>query len=224
MATRVLHVDKDAPDMRSIEEAAQIVRRGGIVAFPTETVYGLACNAARDDAVKKMYALKEREKGKPFTIHIAAQETITHYAVDINAQARKLMRKYWPGPLTMVLPLNESYSGDERLALAPSFEKIIESIHSVGFRFPRHAVAQKFIETCNVPIAAPSANKSGNNSPMCADDVLNDFDGDIELIIDSGPTEYLVGSTVVKCFAETVDILRVGAVASDEIKKCVEDT
>lgn len=198
--TVVLKVDPVNPDRSAISRAADIVRSGGLAAFPTETVYGLGANILDEAAVSRLYEIKKRPRTKPFTILISDIGVIEKvWGCGLNKTARKLADKFWPGPLTMIL---KSSSGEK-----------------IGFRVPRSEVALMLVSVAKVPVAAPSANLSGNNPAKCAEDVLKEFDGKIDIIIDGGPSEVGTPSTVVDLTVAPPKILRQGAISAEEILK-----
>ena len=192
-------------DSASIAQAAQLLRAGEIVGFPTETVYGLGANALSDPAVRKIFAAKERPADNPLIVHIAAladMEPLCH----INDMARRLAAAFWPGPLTMILPKKD---------IVPAV--VTAGLDSVAIRMPSHPVARALIEACGLPIAAPSGNRSGRPSPTTAAHMLEDMDGRIPLILDGGPCDVGVESTVVDMTGPIPRILRPGGVTREQI-------
>jgi len=190
--TAVFKVDPKRPDAAAIERAARAIKDGLLVAFPTETVYGLAANLLNKKAVDRLYEVKKRFRGKPFTVHIADLKTIREMGCAIPKKARAAMDKFWPGPLTIILQ-----SKDGR---------------KIGFRMPANKVALDLIRASEVPVVAPSANISGKTPPTNAGSVLKDLDGTIDILIDSGPTEVGIESTVVDLTVTPPVILREGAI------------
>lgn len=200
--TLVIKIDPDKPDKDVIAYAAEVIRSGGIVAFPTETVYGLAANLLDDKAIKKLYRIKSRSRGKPFTVHIADLRPIKKMGCRITGSARRLIKKFWPGPLTIILRS--------------------ESAGAVGFRMPANAAALELIASSGVPVAAPSANISGRRPPTGAGGVLRDLDGKIDIVLDAGRTEVGVESTVIDMTVSPPVILREGAINSKRLRKALE--
>ena len=185
-----------------IAEAARVLAAGGLVAFPTETVYGLGADATCGEAVARIYAAKGRPAFNPLIAHVAnlaAAEREGHF----NADARALARAFWPGPLTLVVPAAETCSVSS-LARA--------GLDSLGLRIPDHPVALALLGAFGRPVAAPSANRSGRVSPTRANHVQADLDGRIEMILDGGPTQVGVESTIVACLEGEPRILRPGGV------------
>jgi L-threonylcarbamoyladenylate synthase len=182
-----------------VERAAAILREGGLVAFPTETVYGLGANALDEKAVAAIFAAKERPGWDPLIVHVATREMIDEIAT-VSAEASRLMDRFWPGPLTLLLP---------RKAVVP--DAVTAGRDLVGVRMPNHPVALELIRLAGVPVAAPSANRFGRTSPTTAAHVLVDLDGRIDAVLDGGATSVGVESTVLGVGAKVV--YRPGAVS-----------
>ncbi|MDD5428441.1 MAG: L-threonylcarbamoyladenylate synthase [Candidatus Omnitrophica bacterium] len=199
--TVLLKIDPEHPDEKMISRAAEVIRAGGLVAFPTETVYGLGVNALDDKAIELLCAVKNRPQGKPFTMHIADTAWIEKAGCEVTKEADRLIKKYWPGPLTLIL--NCKRGG------------------KIGFRMPDNAVALSLIKNAGVPVAAPSANVSGDIPPVRAEDVLKQLDGKIDILLDSGPAKVGVESTVVDMSVTPPVILREGAIKEKEILKTI---
>lgn len=195
--TEVIKVDNDKPDKNVLERAAGIINRGGLVAFPTETVYGIAADYLNRKTIQRLHKVKERPEGKPFTIHIADFDVIRQLSCKVPLAAERLMDKFWPGPLTILLA--DEYG------------------NKIGFRMPRNRLALELISACKNPIVAPSANISGNRPPCSAEEVLKDLNGRIDLLLDGGKTDVGVESTVVDMSKLPYKILREGAVRKSEI-------
>lgn len=207
MNTRLFKVDSEAPDMVVIEEAACILRRGGTVAFPTETVYGLGANGLDEAAVAKIFAAKGRPVDNPLILHIATLEELKLLIRELPPLAEKLMRSFWPGPLTLVLPRSERIP-----------DIVTGGLDTVAVRMPDHMVAQLLIAKAGVPVAAPSANLSGRPSPTCAMAVWDDLHGKIDVVIDGGPSGIGVESTVVDMTGEIPVLLRPGGITLEELR------
>ena len=174
------------------------MRRGGLIAFPTETVYGIAANALDDKAVGRLYEVKARPAGKPFTVHISGIGAIAGMGCEVTADTKKLMDKFWPGPLTLILK-----SGKNK---------------KIGFRMPANAVAMDLILEAGVPIVAPSANLSGNSPATNAAGVLKDLDGKIDAVLDGGETRVGIESTVIDMTEAPPKVLREGAIGKEVIR------
>jgi len=182
-----------------IEQAAAILRGGGLVAFPTETVYGLGANALDANAVRKVYVLKGRPATSPLIVHVANIEQARSLAAEWLPEAERLARQYWPGPLTLVVP-KKNVIPDEVTAGLPT----------VGLRMPRHPVALQLIQAAGVPIAAPSANRFTQLSPTTAEHVRQAFGTETPFLLDGGPCEVGLESTVIAVTQEGLEVLRPG--------------
>ena len=191
----------------SPEEAAGHIQAGELCAFPTETVYGLGADALRPDAVQKIFAAKGRPTDNPLIVHVAALEQADHLSARVPAAARALMDRFWPGPLTVILPKSDA---------VPSV--VTAGLSTVGLRWPRHPLAQSFLEACETPVAAPSANRSGRPSPTTWQAVQQDLDGRIACILTGGRTDAGVESTVVDCTTSPPTVLRPGAISVETLR------
>jgi L-threonylcarbamoyladenylate synthase len=199
------------PEPHVLAEAGGILHAGGLVAFPTETVYGLGADATSGAAVAKIYAAKERPQFNPLIAHVpdlASAEV--HGMFDVSA--RKLAHAFWPGPLTLVVPASRTCAVSD-LARA--------GLSSVALRVPAHPVAQALLREAGVPVAAPSANRSGRVSPTHAAHVMGDLEGRIDLVIDGGTTQVGVESTIVSCLDGKIVMLRPGGIAREEIERVI---
>lgn len=196
-----------AQAQETIEQAAAILRSGRLLALPTETVYGLGANAYDADAVARIFAAKQRPNWDPVIVHIASEAMLEKLVTEIPATARKLMAAFWPGPLTLLLP---------RSAAVP--DSVTAGRPLVGVRMPAHPVAFELIYRAGIPVAAPSANTFGHTSPTTAAHVLDDLDGRIDAVLDAGPTEHGVESTVLDPCQNPMVIYRPGAVTAAQIR------
>jgi L-threonylcarbamoyladenylate synthase len=203
IATRTMHADANA-----IAEAARILRAGGLVAFPTETVYGLGADATNAAAVARLYAAKGRPKFNPLIVHVADLAAAQRLG-KFDAAASTLAAAFWPGPLTLVLPKTDD---------CPVAELATAGLDTIAVRVPDHPVAHALIEATGRPLVAPSANRSGHVSPTTAAHVLADLRGRIDLILDAGPTRVGVESTIVACLSLGPVLLRAGGVARAAIE------
>jgi L-threonylcarbamoyladenylate synthase len=192
---------------KALEQAAQILRAGGLVAFPTETVYGLGADALDTASVSRIFAAKQRPAWDPVIVHVADEAMLDGLIERVPEAARKLIAAFWPGPLTLLLP---------RTAAVP--DAVTAGRPLVGVRIPAHPVALELIRRAGVPVAAPSANLFGHISPTTADHVLADLDGRIDAVVDAGPTEHGVESTVLDPCQTPMVIYRPGAVTSVQIR------
>lgn len=214
MLTKIWKVDNYVENLYTypqIIEAANELKRDELVAFPTETVYGLGANALSDNAVQKIYRAKGRPSDNPLIVHISKKEDVDKYALEVPEKARKLMEQFWPGPLTIILKVKQKLLSNYVTAGLPT----------VGIRMPSHPVALALIEASGLPIAAPSANLSGKPSPTTFQHVNNDLHGKIAGIVDGGETGVGVESTVVDCTERIPVILRPGGVTREEIENII---
>ena len=205
MTTKVVKIDATSPDTCVIGEAAQIIRRGGLVAFPTETVYGLGADATDEAAAKRIYEAKGRPSDNPLIIHLARPEDAERYAHTSELYYR-LAKAFMPGPLTVILP---------KKATIPS--SVTGGLDSVAVRCPSHPIATALIDASGTAIAAPSANLSGSPSPTCAEHVISDLTGRVDMIIDGGESEIGLESTIVKLDGNSATLLRPGAITYDAL-------
>ncbi|MEM2041247.1 MAG: L-threonylcarbamoyladenylate synthase [Nitrososphaerota archaeon] len=208
MNTQILRVNPNDPEVGLIKIAAEVIKRGGLVAFPTETVYGLGADAFNPEAVRKIYVAKGRPLDNPIIVHISSREMLGEVAVELPELAWRLISKFWPGPLTLVLRRN--------LRLP---ELTVAGLDTVAVRMPRHRVALRLIEEAERPIAAPSANLSGSPSPTRAEHVIKDLYGRVDIIIDGGETEIGLESTVLSLVSTPPMILRPGGVTLEQLKE-----
>ncbi|MDB5596641.1 MAG: Sua5/YciO/YrdC/YwlC family protein [Hyphomicrobiales bacterium] len=203
LATRLCRADA-----ASIAEAGEVLRAGGLVAFPTETVYGLGADATSGAAVAKIYAAKERPQFNPLIAHVADLAAAQREGL-FGPEALALAHAFWPGPLTLVVPAAPTCSVSD-LARA--------GLDSVAIRVPAHPVAQALLRAAARPVAAPSANRSGRVSPTHAAHVMGDLEGRVNMVLDGGPTEVGVESTIVACLPGGVTLLRPGGIARERIE------
>jgi tRNA threonylcarbamoyl adenosine modification protein (Sua5/YciO/YrdC/YwlC family) len=203
--TRVLQVPSSGFDPASLEEAAGILRSGGIVAIPTETVYGLAASSRIPEAVERLMKIKGRPVGKPFSYHLSSVDHIADLVEEVPPLARRLLERYAPGPITLVLPGKKDAGGGW-----------------VGVRVPGNEIARKVIELAGAPLFVPSANRAGEPPAVRADEVLKLFDGEIDTIVDGGPSLLKEASAVVRVDTSGYEVLREGIVTKEMIHQLLE--
>ncbi len=196
----------ESSDKKGIKDCADHLKNGEVIGFPTETVYGLGCDARNGEAVKRVFEAKGRPADNPLICHIGDKEQISDIVSEITPLAQKLIDAFMPGPITLVMKKSDSIA-DETTA----------GLDTVGVRMPSHPVANRFLKEAGIPVAAPSANLSGRPSPTSSRSVLEDMDGYIYAVIDGGDSEYGLESTVVDCTGTTPVILRPGAVTKADI-------
>ncbi len=211
MKTIVIKIDPNDPDEDRLKDVAKIARDGGLVAFPTETVYGLGTNAFNEQAVRRLFEVKQRPPDNPVSVLVSDVKQIYQLA-EVNDVARKLIKEYFPGPITVVLKSK------------PDVPIIVTAgTGKVAVRMPDHKIALKIVELANVPLATPSANISGKPSPTKAEHVIEDFMGKIDAIVDGGETGIGIESTVIDTTTEPSKILRLGAIPAEEIEEIIGD-
>lgn len=208
MKTKVIKISASRPNKKIITKAARVIRNGGLVAFPTETVYGLGANALDHNAVRKIFVAKKRPSDNPLIVHIADLSDLDNLVINVSASAKKLIRAFWPGPLTLVF---------RRKSILPT--EVTARGQTVAIRMPGHPVAIALIKASGVPIAAPSANLAGRPSATSARDVKADLGDKIDLILDAGSTKFGLESTVVDFSGKKLVILRPGAITKEALEK-----
>lgn len=208
MRTQYLVVDSHDPDKKVLTQAAHILASGGLVAFPTETVYGLGGNGLEPEAVAAIFRAKGRPSDNPLILHIASASDVLQLVQAIPANAKALMDAYWPGPLTLVF---------KRKALIP--DAVTGGLDTVAIRLPDSAIARELIRLSGIPVAAPSANLSGRPSPTDAQMVMADLAGKIDAVLDGGPCAIGVESTVVDCTTPVPTLLRPGGVTLEMLQQ-----
>lgn len=204
--TRILKIEASYPDIDKIKEAAEIIKNGGTVAFPTETVYGLGANALDTKAIEKIFLAKGRPQDNPLIVHISSTDQLDGLVESIPEQANILMEKFWPGPLTLIF---------NRTNKIP--DRITGGLSTVAIRMPNHKIALELIKHSKLPIAAPSANTSGKPSPTNSSHVIHDLSGKIDMIIDGGSTGVGLESTVLDVSGDIPMILRPGGVTAEDL-------
>lgn len=205
--TELIQIDALQPQQQLIQRAASLIQQGKLVVFPTETVYGLGANALEATAVTEIFAAKGRPYSDPLIVHIAELAQLEQLVTAIPTEARKLAEAFWPGPLTLVLPAHPRVP-----------RQVTAGMETVAIRMPRHAVALALIRAAGVPIAAPSANRFMHVSPTTAQHAFADLHGRVPLILDAGPCEVGVESTVLDLCAETRTILRPGGTSLEALR------
>ena len=208
MNTKIIYLDEDNIDEAEIEFAGKILKSGGLVAFPTETVYGLGADATNVEAVKKIFEAKGRPQDNPLIVHIADFKNIKEYVTEVPYIAQKIMEAFWPGPLTVIL---------KKSSKIPSITSA--GLESVGIRMPSNVIARELIKAAGLPIAAPSANISGRPSPTEVQRCIEDLMGKVDCIVGGGSCDVGVESTIIDCTVDPPCILRPGAITIEMLKK-----
>jgi L-threonylcarbamoyladenylate synthase len=210
LTQRLVLTGDETQDRSLIQQAAAIIRAGGLVAFPTETVYGLGADALNSEAVRRIFLAKGRPAWDPLIVHVAEPDDIRRYTRDYSILTEKLIHAFMPGPLTLVLPKREVIS-----------EVVTAGRETVAIRIPQHPVARALIRYSGTPIAAPSANKFGRPSPTTADHVLHDLSGAIDAVLDAGATPMGVESTILDMTTDPPTLLRPGGVPREAIEALI---
>lgn len=209
--TQIIEMDLQNINQKDIDLCADILRRGGTVAFPTETVYGLGANALDPAAIGKIFAAKGRPSDNPLIVHISKTADVPPLVEGISDLALKAMEAFWPGPLTILF---------RKSSLVP--KEITAGLETVGIRIPSHPIAARLIEAAGIPVAAPSANTSGKPSPTLAAHVIEDLMGKVDAIISGGSSEVGLESTVLDLTGEVPMILRPGGVTREKLEEVLE--
>lgn len=212
MNTRIITIDENNIDEELLKEAGDIIKRGGLVAFPTETVYGLGGDALNPESSRKIYAAKGRPSDNPLIIHIAKYDDLFKIVKNIPNVTKRIADEFWPGPLTMIFDKADSVPYETTGGL-----------DTVAVRFPSNPIAQKFIELSGGFVAAPSANRSGRPSPTVAKYVVEDLDGRIEMIIDGGSSDIGLESTIIDMTVNPPMILRPGYILPKDFERIIND-
>ncbi|NFN87208.1 threonylcarbamoyl-AMP synthase [Clostridium sporogenes] len=212
METKVVRLDENNIDEYIISEAGNILRQGGLVVFPTETVYGLGANALDKNAVKKIFEAKGRPQDNPLIVHISKINDIDNLVEEISPIAKKIMDKFWPGPITIILKKKDIIPNETSAGL-----------DSIGIRMPSNKIAMKIISMAGVPVAAPSANLSGKPSPTDVETCINDLYGKVDAILGGDSSEVGVESTVIDCTINPPCILRPGGITLEMLQEVDSD-
>lgn len=210
MKTKILKINPKKIDLDKIKIAAEVIKKGNLVAFPTETVYGLGADALNEEAVAKIFQAKGRPFNDPLIVHIADIKELNRLFKYTPLVALKLAKAFWPGPLTLVLKKSELVS-----------DIITAGLNTVAIRMPANNIALSLIREAKTPIVAPSANLFGRTSPTNAQHVADDLDGKIEMIIDGGKTKVGVESTVLDITAKPIQVLRAGGISVEQLKEVI---
>lgn len=211
MKTKILHISS-ADDQDNLIEAAEVLKAGGLVAFPTETVYGIGANALDVEVARKIYEAKGRPSDNPLIVHLCSASQVNQYVEEIPEVAYPLMETFWPGPLTMI------FRKSDRIP-----DEITGGLPTVALRIPSHDIAFRLIELSGLPIAAPSANISGKPSPTIASHVIEDLSGRVDMIVDGGDVEIGLESTVLDLTGDVPMVLRPGGITQAMIEEVIGD-
>lgn len=210
MNTQILKIEDPFEESDKLLLASRILKDGGLVAFPTETVYGLGADALNEAAAGKIYAAKGRPSDNPLIVHISNMSMVDKLAEEISEDARRIMNRFWPGPLTVILKKRKAVP-----------DATTGGLNTVAIRMPSHKLAQQLIEISGICIAAPSANTSGRPSPTTADHVMQDMNGRIDMILDGGPVSIGIESTIVDLSEDEPVILRPGYITKTMLEEAI---
>src|SRR3989304_5735813 len=208
--TKLIIMSLEKPDLEGLKEAADILRKGGLVVFPTETVYGLGADAVNADAVKRVFDAKGRPPDNPLIVHIADRHQLIDLADEVPEKGQRLAKEFWPGPLTLVV---------KRTFLVPDI--VTAGLDTVGIRMPDHPVALALIEEFEGGIVGPSANLSGRPSPTSAQHAMDDLKGRGDVVLNAGPTEIGIESTVLDVTVDPPVILRWGGLHKESLEDII---
>ena len=201
---------KEKIDYTKLKEVARTIKQGGVVVFPTETVYGIGANGLSENAVKRIYEVKQRPLNKPISLLVNGTDMINEIAQDITDLEKALIKEFFPGPLTIILKKKD---------IVPNI--VTANSNTVGVRMPSNEIALKLIEYAGVPIATPSANISGKPSGTNMEDIMKDFEGKVDYFIDDGPSKIGISSTIVQVIDGVPHILRQGKITEEQIMNIV---
>jgi L-threonylcarbamoyladenylate synthase len=208
--TKVLLGNQENPEKNVVYEAARLIKGGGIVSFPTETVYALGADACNEEMVAKVYRIKRRDRSKPISVFLKGAQDVRRLVDSVSPDAEKLMQKFWPGPLTLVFKCTN-----------PKLSLVLAKGEKLGVRVSPSKLIARLLDEARVPITATSANISGKKSCVAANRVFYFFNGRVDLILDGGKSKVFLPSTVLDVSGEEVSLIRLGHIPVDEIKKVV---
>lgn len=205
---------KQEVNIKEIEEAAEEIKKGNLVLFPTETVYGIGANALDEEAVKKIFEAKGRAGDNPLIVHVSSINMVNEIVENISDIEKKLIEKFWPGPLTIIFNRKSK-------EIIPNV--VTANLNTVGVRMPSNLIALKLIESANVPIAAPSANISGKPSGTNVEDIMQELEEKVNYILDGGSTAIGLESTVIRVVGNKINILRPGKITKEELEEVAQN-
>jgi tRNA threonylcarbamoyl adenosine modification protein (Sua5/YciO/YrdC/YwlC family) len=224
MKTIVLKVEADNQRTNAIKEAARCLAEGGLVVFPTETVYGVGANAANPAALARLRAVKERQETKPFTVHIGSRSAVNRFVPDLSGVGRRLTEKAWPGPLTVIFHVSDVTAAPIlRENAFPSADSLYHD-GTIGIRCPDDPIALDLLTAAGVPVVAASANPASRPAPVTAEEALATLDGKVDMVLDAGRTRYAKASTIVEVRPNSFQIIRDGVLDERIIRKLMQVT
>lgn len=223
MAAEIIKVNSRPGDLDRIQEAAKAVEAGGLVAFPTETVYGIACRV-EPRALARLDRIKGRDASKHYTLHIGQIDQYRKYVRGVGLRAEKLIRQAWPGPLTLVFELQAEQVAEQRSELGDDVAATVYKNGSVGIRYPDHPVASLLLRLVSHPVVAPSANRAGATPATNAEQAIAQLGDDVDIVLDGGPCKYGTSSTVAAVGPQGIQLLREGVYSAADLKRMSEIT
>lgn len=219
MNAEILSLEPGSPSTEAIQQAAAILAQGGLVVFPTETVYGVGANAANPDALARLRRVKQRADSKPFTLHIGSRHDVDQYVPEVSGVARRFMDKAWPGPLSIVFPVADPQAAPVVRDQIISSADVLYHEGTIGIRCPDHPLASRVLSEAGVPIVAASANPGGGRAPLDAEEAAAALGADVDLIIDGGRARYGKASTIVRVAEGGIELLREGVIDGRTVQK-----
>ena len=210
METEVIKIDRQAGYADAVRQVAEVLELGGLVAFPTETVYGLAARVDRPDALDRLRKVKSRPAGQAFTVHIGTRDDALAFAPELTGLAARFVRKAWPGPLTLIVDVEDPGSAPVMSRLNGSAAAVLYHRNTVGLRCPDDPVAEAVLRAADAPVVAASANQAGRAPPWTGEDVLENLSGEVDVLVDAGRTKYARPSTIVRVKETSYELLREG--------------
>ncbi len=223
MAAQVIRIAGRQGDLDQIKKAAKVVEMGGLVAFPTETVYGIACRVNKN-SLSRLDGIKGRDTNKHYTLHIGQIDEYRKYIPRIGLRTEKLIRRAWPGPLTLVLEFSETDVEEQRRRLGSGPVNTLYKNNSIGIRCPDHPVASLLLRMVSHPVVAPSANRAGQEPATDAEQVLSQLANELDTVLDGGPSKYKRSSTVATVNSRGVEVLREGVYSPSDLRRMSEVT
>jgi len=219
METNLIQVRESDNVEAAIDQAVEVLNRGGLVGFPTETVYGLAARVDSDGGLAKLCKIKQRPVNKPFTLHIGDKSVLDYFVPKLDLRDRAFLRKTWPGPLTVVFELTSEQLEIVRNKYPDDIREKIYHNNSIGVRLPDNDIALKLLSAVDGPVVASSANIAGAAPPTQADEIMTQLDGRIEMVLDDGPTRYVRSSTIVKISDKKLEVIRQGILDAESLER-----
>jgi len=219
MSTSVLKSEAQEPSADILRQAGDVLRGGGLVAFPTETVYGLGARADHAGAMERLRAIKTRAAGKAFTVHVATREDVRQFAPELPRMAARLVHKAWPGPLTLIVSVEKPSDAPVMVGRNGSAAAAMYYDNTIGLRCPDDPFAHALLRSIDAPIVASSANLAGEPPPWTGEDVVRSLEGRVDLIVDAGRTKYAKPSTIVRIVGEKIEVLREGVFDAGSVER-----